>query len=122
MAKIKKEINITASAKYSQVEKLKQRLGQTQNTLRKFTAALVLANPVILKLAEGALKAATVSDRQETLAELIGLIGQDAAPKLMQALDKLGTQGYDALHTKVEAAGEVMSDSAIRALARTRRG
>jgi len=58
------------------------------------------------------------SDKQAALAEVMALVGTDAAPKLMQSLQVLGEKGYDQLKEKVVKAGEVMSEEAIESLAR----
>jgi len=58
------------------------------------------------------------SDKQAALAEVMALVGQDAAPKLMRSLQALGESGYDQLREKAVEAGEVMSEGGIEALAR----
>jgi len=58
------------------------------------------------------------SDKQAALAEVMALIGTDAAPKLMQSLKALGEKGYDQLREKAIKAGEVMSEEAIESLSR----
>jgi len=57
-------------------------------------------------------------DKQAALVDVMALIGQDAGPKLMESLKKLGTQGYDTLAKKAQAGGEVLSGSAIESLDR----
>jgi len=210
-AKIKKEINITATAKYSQLEKLNQSIQRNQSSLKKFQVQLAVAAPLLQKLASSALSAAQASlqlgsqikdlsdkagvgteqiqvlgrvaaqngssmeemgsaviklaksaqeaasgnkqlserfarlgidvnkfkalspeeqmerlgravagasDRQATMVEVMALVGQDAGPKLMESLKKLGTEGYDTLAKKANASGEVLSGSAIQSLDR----
>jgi len=60
-AKIKKEINITETAKYSQLEKLNQSIQSNQSSLKKFQVQLSLAAPLLQKLASSALSAAQAS-------------------------------------------------------------
>jgi len=211
MAKIKKEINITANAKYSQLEKLNLSIQKNHASLKKFQIQLNLAAPLLLQFAQKAISAAhasiefgsqlkdmagaagvgttelqvlgrvaaqngssiedmgkailkltksteeaangnkqlaerfarlgidinklknlapekqmerlgiavhAASDKQAALAEVMALVGQDAGPKLMESLRKLGTEGYDALATKAEKNGEILSGSAIESLDR----
>jgi len=61
---------------------------------------------------------AGAKDSQGALAETMALIGQEAGPKLMESLKKIGTQGYDAIAENAKQSGEVLSDSAVSALAR----
>jgi len=58
------------------------------------------------------------SDKQAALAEIMALVGTDAAPKLIQSLQALGEKGYDQLKEKAIKAGEVMSEEAIESLSR----
>jgi len=60
----------------------------------------------------------TARDKQAALADIMALVGTDAAPRLMQSLKALGEQGYDQLKEKVVNAGEVMSEEAIASAAR----
>jgi len=46
-------------------------------------------------------------DKQATLAEVMALVGQDAGPKLIESLKKLGTEGFDELSRKAENSGHV---------------
>jgi len=57
-------------------------------------------------------------DRQAALAEVMALVGQDAGPKLMESLKKLGTEGFDELSRKAENSGHVLSEEAIKNLDR----
>jgi len=57
-------------------------------------------------------------DKQAALAEVMALVGQDAGPKLMESLRKLGTEGYDTLAKKASDSGEILSGSAIDSLDR----
>jgi len=210
-AKIKSEINITAKAKYSQLEKLNQSINRTQASLKRFQLGLQILSPLLQKLGSNALSSARASmqlgaqfkdladksglgaeqmqvlgnlaekngatmddmskavlkltkstqdaangnaglserfrrlgidvqnlktlaperqmevlgravagakDSQGALAEVMALIGQEAGPKLMESLKKIGTQGYDAIAENAQKSGEVLSDSAVNALAR----
>jgi len=58
------------------------------------------------------------SDQQAALADVMALVGTDAAPKLMKSLQALGVEGFDRLKEKAQAAGEIMSAETIEALDR----
>jgi len=57
-------------------------------------------------------------DKHAALAEVMALVGQDAGPKLMESLKKLGTEGFDELSRKAENSGHVLSEEAIKNLDR----
>jgi|GEM_PF-731376 len=211
MAKIKKEINITAKAKYSEVERLNMRLKKTQSNLAGLKIGLLAAAPALLKLGDMARQAAASSfefaaqlkdlagaaglgttelqvlgrvaaqngssiedmgkailkltkstqeaangnkqlserfarlgididklkalaperqmeriglavhaatDKQEALTEVMALVGQDAGPKLMESLKKLGTEGYDELARNAQKSGQILSEDAVASLDR----
>jgi len=210
-AKIDSTINVTATAKYSDIEKLNAKLKHTQTTLKRFQLGVVAAVPALMKLAHSSIEAgkaamqlgaglkdladksglgteqmqvlgrvaaqngssieemskgvlkltkstqdaaqgnkglserfarlgidiqtfknlapeaqmerlgvavAGAKDKQAMMAEVMALIGQEAGPKLMASLHKLGTEGYDTLANNAKKSGEILSDSAIESLAR----
>jgi len=210
-AKIDSTINVTATAKYSDIEKLNAKLKQTQTTLKRFQLGVVAAVPALMKLANSAIEAgkaslqlgaglkdladksgmgteqmqvlgrvaaqngssieemskgvlkltkstqdaaqgnkglserfarlgidiqtfkalspekqmerlgvavATAKDKQSMMADVMALIGQEAGPKLLQSLNKLGTEGYDTLAKNAKQSGEILSDSSIESLAK----
>lgn len=59
---------------------------------------------------------ANAADQQEALAAVMEITGAKNAPRLMESLRKLGTEGFDRMAENASAAGAVMSKETIRAL------
>ncbi len=59
---------------------------------------------------------ANASDQQEALAAVMEITGAKNAPRLMESLRKLGTEGFDRMAEKAGKAGAVMSAETIKAL------
>jgi len=60
---------------------------------------------------------AGATDKKQVLADMMALLGDSAAPKLMASLEKLGTMGYGQLAQMAKESGEIIKDETIQAIA-----
>jgi len=96
-------------------------LGQNKTLIKMFEALGISAETVVklplrdlFEVMARKIKAANFEG--EELSALMSIIGIKNAPFLLEALDKLATEGYDKLAEKAENAGQVMSKSMIQGL------
>jgi hypothetical protein len=55
-------------------------------------------------------------DKTSAYLTVVKLLGEDAAPKLLEVLTRIGTEGFDKLNEKMEASGRIIKDDVITAL------
>jgi hypothetical protein len=58
----------------------------------------------------------SATDKSKAYLDVVTLMGEDAGPKLLEVLKKIGTEGFDKLNEKMEKSGRIMKTDAIENL------
>jgi len=59
---------------------------------------------------------AEAKDKTSAYSTVVKLLGEDAAPKLLEVLTRIGTEGFNKLNDKMKESGRIINDDVVNAL------